>query len=82
MRDVVIEAVLRTTRGYWVLGRVKSRSKPDTWHEVEVVIEWVNGFVVLRGKCDCPAFARGHMPCHHMVHLANSFIRRRVEAIH
>lgn len=77
MRDAVIEGVVRVPRGYRVLGRVRSRSRPGLWHNVEVTVEWINGEVVLRGRCDCEAFVKGHMPCRHIIHLANVFIRNK-----
>ncbi len=78
-KDVVFDEVRRVGRE-WVIrgGRVRSRSKPNTWHGVEVRIRRLrSGDVAMVGRCDCEAFTKGHMICWHMLHLANVFIRNR-----
>lgn len=83
-KDVVFNEVRRVNGGEWVIrgGRVRSRSRPSTWHSVEVRIRRLrSGEVAVVGKCDCEAFTKGHMVCWHILHLANVFIRNRRKLI-
>ncbi|WP_069807272.1 SWIM zinc finger family protein [Vulcanisaeta thermophila] len=76
--DAKVTGVSRITRGYLVTGLVRSRSRPGVWHRVRVTVQWLpTGEVLIRGSCDCEAFVRGHMPCWHILHLTNVFIRNR-----
>ncbi|ADN50783.1 hypothetical protein [Vulcanisaeta distributa] len=77
-KDVVFDEVRKVGREWVIRGRVKSRSRPNTWHSVEARIRRLeSGEVTMVGKCDCEAFTRGHMVCWHMLHLTNVFIRNR-----
>ncbi|WP_054841825.1 hypothetical protein [Vulcanisaeta distributa] len=78
-KDVIFDEVRRNGRE-WIIrgGRVRSRSRPSTWHNVEVRIRRLrNSEVAIVGRCDCEAFTKGHMVCWHMLHLTNVFIRNR-----
>ena len=77
-KDVILDYVNRAN-GEWVIrGRVRSRSRPGTWHSVEVRIRRSrDGYISIIGKCDCEAFTRGRMVCWHILHLTNVFIRNR-----
>ena len=81
-KDVVFDEVRRVGKEWVIRGRVRSRSRPGTWHSVEVRIRRLrSGEVALVGRCDCEAFSKGHMVCWHMLHLTNVFIRNRRKLI-
>ncbi|MFB6470614.1 MAG: hypothetical protein TU36_005215 [Vulcanisaeta sp. AZ3] len=80
-RDVVFSNIERIDNTWIIKGRVRSRTKPGVWHNVEVRIKWVNGEALIRGKCDCEAFTKGHMICWHILHLTNVFIKNRHKLI-
>jgi len=80
--DVRFKDIRRVGRDWVIKGEVRSRTRPGTWHSVEVRIRRLrSGEIAIIGRCDCEAFVKGHMVCWHILHMTNVFIRNRRKLI-